>query len=222
MQARSGKQISEQQSESRQAPVCINDHVDNLSCPGSHINSSKSSLSRVEVEEEDKKEIHFFADENVPVHQHHSLDLDMQRKLADYNPSIKPACLSSSVEQASSHTPSFLQSGQITSMLSPVHIQSSSAAAATAAPPSSQHQHEQQSQLIDDVDLKKSNEFFLERLHYHLVSKYNDRLTSEQIQAMIALLKMISQSKRQIKKISSQSDALEEGEEEEVILIYVL
>ena len=47
MQTRSGKQISEQQSESRQVPVCINDHVDNLSCPGSHVSSSKSSLSRV-------------------------------------------------------------------------------------------------------------------------------------------------------------------------------
>ncbi|CAH8824860.1 unnamed protein product [Trichobilharzia szidati] len=148
------------------------------------------------------------ADENVPVHQHHSLDLDMQRKLVDYNASIKPTCLSSSVEHAASHTPSFLQSDHITSMLSPVHIQSSSSSSQQQQHPH-QHEQHQQSQLIDDVDLKKSNEF-LERLHYHLVSKYNDRLTSEQIQAMIALLKMISQSKRQIKKISSQSDALEE------------
>ncbi|CAH8874915.1 unnamed protein product [Trichobilharzia szidati] len=47
MQTRSGKQILEQQLESRQVLVCINDHVDNLSCPGSHVSSSKPSLSRV-------------------------------------------------------------------------------------------------------------------------------------------------------------------------------
>nr|CAH8866420.1 unnamed protein product [Trichobilharzia regenti] len=47
MQTRSGNQISEQQSESRQVPVRINDHVDNLSCPGSHVSCSKLSLSRV-------------------------------------------------------------------------------------------------------------------------------------------------------------------------------
>ncbi|VDQ15282.1 unnamed protein product [Trichobilharzia regenti] len=45
MQARSGKRISEQHMESRRVPICINDHVDNLSCPGSHVSSSKSSLS---------------------------------------------------------------------------------------------------------------------------------------------------------------------------------
>ncbi|CAH8436707.1 unnamed protein product [Heterobilharzia americana] len=135
-------------------------------------------------------------DENVPVHQHHSLDLDVQRKLTDYNPSIKPTYLSSNMGQTL-HTPSLSQSCNISSMLNRVNI----------------HQSQQQEQH-DTVELEKSNQF-LERLHYHLVSKYNDRLTNEQIQAMIALLKIISQSKRQIKKISSQSSGFEEIQENE-------
>ncbi|KAK4472928.1 hypothetical protein MN116_004132 [Schistosoma mekongi] len=145
------------------------------------------------------------ADENLPVHQHHSLDLDMQRKLTDFNASTKSTCLTSNLEHIP-HSSSFFQSGYMPSFnsvntkdLDEEHSDDISGTNSTTG-----------AQTFRSVELKKSSHQFFERLNYHLVSKYDGRLTNEQVQAMIALFKMISQSKEQIKKTCLQPTSLEE------------
>nr|AAW24533.1 SJCHGC04456 protein [Schistosoma japonicum] len=144
-------------------------------------------------------------DENLPVHQHHSLDLDMQRKLTDFNASTKPTCPSSNFEHIP-HSSSFFQSGYMPSFssvntkdLDEEHSNDNNVTNATT-----------DAQTLGSVELEKSNHQFLERLNYHLVSKSDGRLNNEQVQAMIALFKMISQSKEQLKKTGLQPTSLEE------------
>ncbi|TNN10859.1 Histone deacetylase 4 [Schistosoma japonicum] len=145
------------------------------------------------------------ADENLPVHQHHSLDLDMQRKLTDFNASTKPTCPSSNFEHIP-HSSSFFQSGYMPSFssvntkdLDEEYSTDNNVTNATT-----------DAQTLGSVELEKSNHQFLERLNYHLVSKSDGRLNNEQVQAMIALFKMISQSKEQLKKTGLQPTSLEE------------
>ncbi|CAH8440649.1 unnamed protein product [Schistosoma margrebowiei] len=144
-------------------------------------------------------------DENLLVHQHHSLDLDLQRKLADFNASIKPTCLSSNLEHIS-HSSSLSQTSNIPSFNSVNIKELNKERGDIGIVRGSTVASDRES---DSRELTKSNQF-LEQLNYHLVSKYNGRLTNEQIQTMIALLRIISQFRRQIKRTSSQPINLEE------------
>ncbi|CAH8492577.1 unnamed protein product [Schistosoma rodhaini] len=185
---------------SSQNPFTESDFDENLEHPGgdsgqhgiSHIVDHWHSADSPSFSEWD------LGDDNLLAHQHHSLDLDMQRKLADFNASIKSTCLSSNLEHIS-HSSSLSQSSNIPSFNSAnikelnkergdIGIVLGSTVASEREP--------------DSTELTKSNQY-LEQLNYHLVSKYNGRLTNEQIQTMIALLRIISQSRQQIKRTSS-------------------
>ncbi|VDP85341.1 unnamed protein product [Schistosoma mattheei] len=131
--------------------------------------------------------------------------MDLQRKLADFNASIKPTCLSSNLEHIS-HSSSLSTSSNVPSFNSVNIKELSKERGDIGIVRGSTGASERES---DSRELTKSNQF-LEQLNYHLVSKYNGRLTNEQIQTMIALLRIISQFRRQIKRTSSQPINLEE------------
>ncbi|CAH8435785.1 unnamed protein product [Schistosoma turkestanicum] len=148
------------------------------------------------------------ADENLLVHQHHSLDLDMQRKLTDFHASINSTCLSSNL-QPISYSSSLSQSAHKLSFNS-VNIKNFNKEHGTIGIVHANPNTGIDEQVPNFGTLEKSNPFLEQLKNYHLISKYDNHLTNEQIQTMIALLKIISQSRRQIKKSSSQSINLDE------------